>query len=145
MKNYLFLLLAFALFTACNTKPQYPVRKYIEPSEYSIMDYEVKNASYHDFAKQYVNDSYISIIGDSTFNVSKKLGDFFFKGNSFNYKIMNDSLILSNNEKKQSYKILDLRPNSFSIEVNNTYFKRIGLIKPLGKRRRIESAVELEF
>lgn len=145
MKNYLFLLLSFVLFISCNSKPQYLEQKYIEPSEYNVMDYEVKDTSYHKLAVSYVRNSHVYVIGDSIFNISKNLGDFLFKGNRFSYKILGDSLLLSNQLEKQSYKILNLNPNSFSIEVNNTYFKRIGLIKPKDKRRKVVKTVNIEY
>lgn len=134
------------ILISCNTQNEVPLRKYIEPSDYNIMSYRVKDTMYHKSVKNYLNnDSHISIIGDSIFNITKKLGEFVFKGNTFKYKIINDSLILSNNKQKQFYKILDIRPNSFSIEVQNKYFEQLDLVKPLGKRRRIESVVEIEF
>ncbi len=91
------------------------------------------------------NDSYISIIGDSTFNITNDLGEFLFNGKNFGYKIINDSLILSNDKQRLSYKILELNPNSFKLEVDNKYFDKIDLIKPRDKSRRVEQTVKIEY
>ena len=145
MKNCLFVF-SVLLLTACNKKTQTTSRLYIEPCEYNIMSYLVKNVSYHDSVKNFLtNDSYISIIGDSTFNVSEDLGNFLFNGNKFTYKVIEDSLILADNSQRLSCKILELSPNSFKIEVDNKYFDRIDLIKPKDKRRKIVKTVEIEY
>ncbi|WP_052670790.1 helix-turn-helix domain-containing protein [Draconibacterium sediminis] len=145
MKSYLFIIVIL-FFTACNNKNQTNSQRYIEPCEYSIMGYQVKNVAYHDSVKSFLtDDSYISVSGDSTFTITNKLGEFLFDGNSFGYKIINDSLILSNDKQRSSYKILELNPNSFKLEVGNKYFNRIDFIKPIEKRRRIETVVEIEY
>ena len=145
MKNYLFLFI-FLLFTACNQKTQTNSQQYIEPCEYYIMSYQVKDVAFHDSVKKLLtNDSYISIIGDSTFNITNELGKFLFNGNNFSYKIIKDSLILSNNKQRISYKMVDLSPNSFQFEIDNKYFERIDVIKPKDKRRRVEETVEIKY
>lgn len=146
MKNILFLFMILIL-SACNNKnTQIASRQYIEPCDYHIMSYQLKDVAYHDSVKYYLtDDSYISIIGDSTFNITNELGKFLFNGNNFGYKIINDSLILSNNKQRLSYKILGLSPNSFKLEVNNKYFDRIDMIKPKDKRRRVEKTVKIEY
>ncbi|WP_319480959.1 helix-turn-helix domain-containing protein [uncultured Draconibacterium sp.] len=145
MKSYLFLIVIL-FFTACNKKTQTTSQRFIEPCEYSIMSYQVKNAAYHDSVKRFLtDDSYISVSGDSTFTITNELGEFLFNGNNFGYTIINDSLILSNNKQRLSYKILELDPNSFQLEIDNKYFDRIDLIKPKEKRRRIETIVEIEY
>lgn len=145
MKNCLFL--AFVLLLAgCTNKTQTPSRQYIEPCDYHIMSYQVKDVAYHDSVKSFLDDnSYISIVGDSTFNVTNELGDFLFNGSSFSYKIIDDSLILSNNKHRMTYRILDLDANAFKLEVDNKYFDRIDMIKPKDKRRRIEKTVKIEY
>jgi transcriptional regulator with XRE-family HTH domain len=145
MKNCLFLF-SILLLTACNKKTQTTSRQYIEPCEYNIMSYQVKDVSYHDSVKSFLtDDSYISIIGDSTFKITDELGQFLFNGSDFTYKVEGDSLILINSNQRQSYKILDLYPNSFRFEVNNKYFDRIDMIKPKDKRRRFEKTVKIEY
>ena len=145
MKNCLFLFLVL-LLAACNKKPQSNLRQYIEPCEYYIMSYQVKDVSYHDSVKSFLtDDSYISIIGDSTFNVTTELGQFLFNGSDFTYEVVEDSLILLNSSQRLSCKILDLSPNSFKLEVDNKYFDRIDMIKPKGKRRRVEKTVKIEY
>ncbi len=145
MKSCL-LLFTILILSACDKKTQTTSRLYIEPCEYNIMSYQVKDVTYHDSVKNYLSDdSYISIIGDSTFNITNELGEFLFKGNNFVYKIINDSLILSNNKKRLSYKIMEISPNSFKLEVDNKYFNRIDMIKPKDKRRKIEKSVEIEY
>ena len=145
MKNCLFLFLVL-LLAACNKKPQSNLRQYIEPCEYYIMSYQVKDVSYHDSVKSFLtDDSYISIIGDSTFNVTTELGQFLFNGSDFTYEVVEDSLILLNSSRRLSCKILDLSPNSFKLEVDNKYFDRIDMIKPKGKRRRVEKTVKIEY
>lgn len=110
------------------------------------MSYQVKDVAYHDSVKSFLDDnSYISIVGDSTFNVTNELGDFLFNGSSFSYKIIDDSLILSNNKHRMTYRILDLDANAFKLEVDNKYFDRIDMIKPKDKRRRIEKTVKIEY
>ena len=143
----LIFLLMITVHSACNNKKtETASRQYIEPSEYYIMSYQIKDVAYHDSVKSYLTeDSYISIIGDSTFNITNTLGEFLFNGSNFGYKIINDSLILSNNKGKRSYKILELSPNYFKLEVDNKYFNRIDLVKPKDKRRRIEQTVKIEF
>lgn len=144
MKSYLFLFIIITL-VACNNKTQTTSHQYIEPSEYYIMGYQVKSAMYHDSVKHYLTDSsYISIIGDSIFNITDDLGKFLFDETNFTYTISNDSLILSNNRQRLSHKI-DLSPNLFKIELNNKYFKRIDLIKPKEKRRKIQTTVKIEY
>lgn len=146
MKNSLFLFMIL-IFSACNNiNTETASRQYIEPSEYYVMGYQVKDVSYHGSVKNYlIEDPYISISGDSIFNVTNPLGEFLFNGSNFEYKIINDSLILSNDKGKSSYKILDLSPNSFRIEVDNKYFDRIDLVKPKDKRRRVEKTVNIKF
>ncbi len=145
MKNYIFLIIILSL-SACNKKIQTTSRQYIEPCEYQIMSYQVKDVAYHDSVKSYLTDaSYISIQGDSIFNITNELGEFLFNGSNFTYKIVNDSLILSNNEHRLSCKILELSPNSFKLEVDNKYFDRIDVIKPKEKRRRVEKTVKIEY
>ena len=145
MKNCLFLF-SILLVTACNTKTQAPSRHYIEPCEYEIMGYQVKDVSYHDSIKSFLTkESNISIIGDSIFNVSEDLGNFLFNGTQFTYKVIEDSLILINNRQKLSYKILDLSSNSFRVEVKNKYFERIDMTKPKGKRRKITKTIEIKY
>lgn len=145
MKSCL-LLFTILIFSACDKKTQTTSRQYIEPCEYNIMSYQVKDVTYHDSVKNYLSDnSYISIIGDSTFNVTNELGKLLFNGNKFGYKIINDSLILSDSKQRLTYKILELSPNSFKLEVNNKYFDRIDMIKPKDKRRRDEKTVKIEY
>lgn len=144
MKNYLFLILL--LLTACNKKPQSTSQQLIEPCEYYIMGYHVKDVTYHDSVKSLLtDDSYITIIGDSIFHVTDELGQFLFNGSRFTYKVMDDSLILSKNSQRFSYKLLALDPNSFELEVDNKYFDKIDLIKPNDKRRRLVEPVKLKY
>ena len=145
MKNYLLLILIVFL-TACDKKSQETSQKFIEPCEYYIMSYQVKDVSYHDSVKNFFSDkSYIKVIGDSIFNVSNELGQFLFNGNKFTYKIMDDSLILLNNSQRFSCKILELAPNSFKLGINNKYLNQIGLIKPKNKRTAVVKSVKLEY
>ena len=145
MKNYLLLILIVFL-TACDKKSQETSQKFIEPCEYYIMSYQVKDVSYHDSVKNFFSDkSYIKVIGDSIFNVSNELGQFLFNGNKFTYKVMNDSLILLNNSQRFFCKIMELEPNSFKLGINNKYLNQIGLIKPKNKRTAVVKSVKLEY
>lgn len=144
-KNCLFLF-SILFLTSCNKKIQTNSQQYIEPCEYNLMGYQVKDVSYHDSVKDFLtDDSYISIIGDSTFKITDELGQFLFNGSNFTYKVEGDSLILLNSDQRQSYKILDLDPNSFRLEVNNKYFDRIDMIKPKDNRRKVEKTVEIKY
>ena len=145
MKSSL-LLISMLILSGCNEKTQMMPTQYIEPSNYHIMSYQVKDVKYHDSVAKYISDdSYITIIGDSTFNITSELGEFLFKGNNFVYTIINDSLILSNTKKSVSYKLLEIDPNSFKLEVDNKYFDRIDMVKPKDKRRKIEKTVEIDY
>ncbi len=145
MRRFLFLILVL-LMAACSKKPQQMSQKFIEPCEYYMMSYQVKNVSYHDSVKRFLsNDSYITVFGDSIFKVSEELGEFLFNGSKFTYKVIEDSLILKNKAQRLSCKILELAPNSFKLEVDNKYFDRIDMIKPKGKRRKIEGTVKIVY
>lgn len=145
MKNYLYLIIVL-LLAACNNKQQLFSQQYIEPCEYYIMSYQVKDIFYHDSVQSLLtDDSYMSIVGDSIINITDELGQFLFKGNRFTYKVINDSLILINNRQRISCKISELAPNSFKLEVDNKYFDRIDFIKPKDKRRKVVEKVELRY
>lgn len=147
MKNILFIILIFSIIACNNSNPKNSIRKYIEPSPYSVMSYQVKDTSYHNYVRSFFkNEPQITIKRDSIFKVSEKFGNLVFKGNNFSYKILNDSLSLFSNQNKLSYKILDLSPNSFSIELkDNKFLNRIDLVKPKDLRRRITTEVKLDY
>lgn len=134
------------MLAACKKEPQMLTQKFIEPCDYTIMSYQVSNVAYHDSVKPYLTkDSYITITGDSIFNVSDKLGEFLFNGTNFIYKVIEDSLILENQGQRYAYKMEELAPNSFKLALENKFFDRIDMIKPKGKRRKIEKTVNLEY
>lgn len=109
-----------------------------------MMSYQVTNVSYHDSIKKFRTGN-ITVIGDSTFNVSEELGQLLFKGNKFTYKIIDDSLFLLNCNQQFSCEILELSPNALSLKLNNKYFNRIDMVKPLDKRRRITKELKFEY
>lgn len=147
MKNVLFILLIFSITACNNSSPKNNIRKYIEPSQYSVMGYQVKDTSYHDYVRSFLkNKPQITIKRDSIFKVSEEFGKLVFKGNNFSYKILNDSLFLFSNQNKLSYKILDLSPNYFSLELkDNKFLNQIDLVKQKDLRRNITSEVKLDY
>lgn len=145
VKNFIFLLIV-SIFTSCHQKDETNLQKYIEPCEYNIMSFQVNDVANFDYVKSYItNESYISILGDSIFNVTDELGKLLFDGNNFTYEIIDDSLILSHNKQRLSYKLLELNPNSFSFEIDNKYFNRLDMVKPKNKRRKVQTAVKIEY
>jgi hypothetical protein len=144
MKNYLFLI--FILILVGCTKEQTPKQYYIEPCEYCIMGYEVKNTTFHDSVAKYLSYKHtINIIGDSTITVTEELGQFLFNGNNFTYKVIGDSLILTNSNQRIAGRIILEDPNFFRLEVTNKFLKRIDMIKLPGKQRRLERTITLKY
>ncbi|NHE58643.1 hypothetical protein [Cyclobacterium plantarum] len=146
MKNLFVLLIVSIVAASCSKKSQDTSQKFIEPSEYHLMGYQVKDITYHDSVKYLLaNEPYIRVLGDSTFTVSEELGQLLFKGRKFTYKVFEDSLILSNKRQRLSFKMQDLSPNSFTLEVHNKFLKRIDMVKPKEMRRKVIETVTIEY
>lgn len=135
----------FILAVSCSRSNQGKVQKIIDPSEYNIISYQVKDPSFHDSVIQYLEYNPEITVSDSSFNVNENLGPFLFGGNNFNYEIVGDSLLLEGDGIRNSYKITHLDLNAFEIEVDNKYFERIYFIKPKDKRKEIVRIDTLKF
>lgn len=143
MKHSLFLF--FLLVLASCTKTTISQR-FIEPCEYFIRSYEVKDAAFFDSVLPITYGSpYITISDESSFTATKELGKELFGGDSFTYRICGDSLILSRGDVRKAYYLSRLDPNSFSLMLNHKYFTRIDLFKPEEKSRKIEETVTIKY
>ena len=110
------------------------------------MDYAVNCVAYQDSAAKYLSYQHtINIIGDSTITVTEELGQFLFHGNKFTYKVIGDSLILTNSNQRIAGRIELVDPNFFRLEVTNKFLKRIDMIKLPGKQRRLERTITLKY
>jgi hypothetical protein len=147
MKNLFYLTIFLSAF-ACN-KPAVEKacpQTSIEPCDYEVMSYKATDSKHHSFIiSSFGNKPVVKARWADTLIFSDYFGKQYFGGIKFSYKVLHDSIYLSNKDTTQVYPLIELKPNSFSIGLKNKYVKKFDFVKPKAFRRPIRKTVTLDF